>query len=80
MKGRAPAVPVDGDEADEALPPQPAATDVRSDRVASAAGRSLLRRTVPRARRRALAFLHRDKHPQDVRIPQENRDESPTAH
>jgi hypothetical protein len=78
---RSPALPVDGDGADLALDPEPsrAATDSRSDGVASAARRKLLRRTVPRPRRRALVFLHRHEDPQDARIRHEDNDESPNA-
>jgi hypothetical protein len=78
---RSPALPVDGDGADVALDPEPsrAATDSRSDGVASAARRKLLRRTVPRARRRALVFLHRHEDPEDARIRHEDSDESSPA-
>ena len=80
-RSRAPAVPVDGDTGEPALAPErtPAATDVRADGVAGAAGRRLLRRTVPRGRRRALAFLHRHEGGRAPHVPQEDRDESPSA-
>jgi hypothetical protein len=72
-KGRSPALPVDGDEAPRD------ATDARSGGVAGAAGQERSRRTVPRAHRRALAFLHRHEGPQDARTPHESSDGSPTA-
>lgn len=72
-KGSSPARPVDGEEAPRT------ATDGRSRGVAGAAGQGRLRRTVPRAHRRALAFLHRHEGPQDARTPHESSDGSPTA-
>jgi hypothetical protein len=72
-KGRSPARPVDGDEAPRT------ATDARSGGAAGAAGQRRLRRTVPRAHRRALAFLLRHEGPQDARTPHESSDGSPTA-
>jgi hypothetical protein len=80
-KSRSPAQRVDGDGGEMALGPNPsgAATGIRSNGVARTGDPKLLRSTVPRARRRALAFLHRHEEPQDARIPHEDRDESPTA-
>ena len=47
----------------------------RGDAVSSAARRKLLHRPVPRAPRRALAFLHRHEGARDVRIPHEDSQE-----
>lgn len=79
---RPPALPVDRERGVMALDPKPsrAATDVRTNGVARNADPKLLRPAVPGARRRALAFLHRHQQPQDVRIPHEERNETPTAH
>ncbi len=76
---RPPAARVDGGPAGTAPAPEPsrAATGARSDGVDTG---KLSRRAVPRARRRALAFLHRDTEPRDERVPREDRNESPTAH
>ncbi len=76
---RSPALPVDSDRVDTAPAQEPsrAATDIRADGFAKAAGRQLLRRTVTRGRRRALAFLHRHG-AQEAPIPQKDRDGSPT--
>ena len=80
-KSRAPALPFHSDGADAALAPEPsrAAPGIRAGGAAKAARRQLLRGTVPRGRRRALAFLHRHEETQDAHTPREDRDESPTA-
>jgi hypothetical protein len=80
-ESRSRALPVDREERDVALAREPsrAATDIRSDEASRSAGRQLWRRTVPRAPRRALAFLHRHEDVPDARIPHEDSDESPTA-
>jgi hypothetical protein len=80
-KLRSAAGPVDGDAADTALAkePTPVATGSRGDAVARAARRKVWQRTVRRAPRRALAFLHRHEDSRDARIPHEDSDQSPTA-
>ena len=76
---RAPAARIDGEPAETAAAPDPsrAVAGARNDGVDTG---TLLRRAVPRARRRAPAFLHRDTEPKDERIPRDDRNESPTAH
>ena len=82
-ESRSPGPPVegDGDGVDTTRAPGPprAATGVRADGVATTAGLRLLRRAVPRGRRRALAFLHRHGKGRDRHLPQDDRDGSPTA-
>ena len=80
-KSSSPALPVDGDGADMAIAPKPSRVviDIRGVGVAGAARRKLLRRTVPRGRRRALAFLHRHEVAPDAHIPHEGSGESPAA-
>jgi len=75
------ALPVTGDGADIAVAPRPCgtATDIPSDDVAGAARQKLLRRTVRRAPRRALALLHRSEGTRRARIPREGSDERPPA-
>lgn len=86
-KSRSPVLPVEGDgdlggaEGEMPLGPKPsgAATDIRSNGFARTADPKLLRSAVPRARRRALAFLHRHEEPEDARIRHGDRDGSPTS-
>jgi hypothetical protein len=78
---RSAAPPTDGDGADTAVGPKSsrAATGDPSNGASGTAARQLLRRTLPRARRRALVLLHRHDDPQDARVPHEDSDERPTA-
>lgn len=80
-RSRSPARPVDGNRAAMAPAPEPsrAATEGRAHGVVMAAGQQLFRRAVPRRRRRALAFLHRDRQARDPQVPHGEGGESPAA-